>query len=526
MDFSFFITDNKSGYKTSEKWFSLNYPNEYNDIINYSNSLNTELSFKEKIWFFFNKLTERPKCLTCGDYVKFRERFDNPYGDFCSLKCFNENKTEMIMRQKKTFQEKYGVDFFPQHESFVQKQKLTKKEKYGDENYNNQEKIKLTKQERYNNKNYNNLEKYQKTCLIKYGSDNYSKSKKFQKKIKENFLTLYPDVNFHKINKETVEVICDKGCDNSIISKQLLYERYKRKHEICLSCNPLGFNNRSEYEKEITDFLIENGVKVETNIKIPNEKLEINIYIPEHKIGIEFNGVYWHNELFREKNYHLNKTIKCEKNNIELVHIFEDEWVYKKEIVKSILLNKLNKIKNNIFARKCEIKEITSEVSKKFLNENHIQGNVNSKIKIGLYYQENLVSVMTFSRGRVIMGGKNTEWELNRYSSLINTNVVGGSSKLLKYFIKKYQPEKLISYSDVRIFNGSMYSKIGFERKSNSKPNYWYVINGIRKHRFNFTKNKLIKEGYEKNKTEKQIMFERGIYRIYDCGNVRWEYII
>jgi hypothetical protein len=170
------------------------------------------------------------------------------------------------------------------------------------------------------------------------------------------------------------------------------------------------------------------------------------------------------------------------------------------------------------------VKEITSKVSTKFLNDNHIQGNVNSKIKLGLFKDETLVSVMTFSKGRIIMGGKDTEWELNRFCNLLNHNVIGGASKLLKYFVKTYQPNKIVSYSDIRIFDGGMYNKLEFKKISQSKPNYWYVVNDLRKHRFGYRKSILVKDGFDKNMTEQQIMFNRKIYRIYDCGNIRWEY--
>jgi hypothetical protein len=236
--------------------------------------------------------------------------------------------------------------------------------------------------------------------------------------------------------------------------------------------------------------------------------------------------VYWHNELYKPKNYHLLKTNECNKNGISLIHIFEDEWLYKKEIVVSILLNKIKQINTNIYGRKCEIREISSKISKDFLNKNHIQGNVNSKVKIGLYYEGSLVSVMTFSKGRIIMGGKDDEWELNRFCNLLNHNVIGGASKLLKYFIKNYSPKKIISYSDIRIFDGNMYNKLGFTKKSQSKPNYWYVVKDVREHRFKYRKSILVKEGYNENLTEQQIMFNRKIYRIYDCGNIRWELFI
>ena len=133
---------------------------------------------------------------------------------------------------------------------------------------------------------------------------------------------------------------------------------------------------------------------------------------------------------------------------------------------------------------------------------------------------------MTFSKGRIIMGGKSNEWELTRFCNKIDTNVIGSASKLFSYFIKNYNPQKVVSYSDLRIFGGGMYNKLGFKEISQSKPNYWYVINGLRYHRFNFRKSILVKEGYNKNKTEKEIMFDRKIYRIYDCGHIRWEYNI
>lgn len=159
MDFSFFTTDNKSGYKTKESWLKKNKPNLYNEIVKYASNTGIVMSFKEKIWFYYHQLTERPKCLTCDNEIKFRNRFDKPYGDFCSLKCANSNKEELLNRQKEKFQEKYGVDFYPQHKDFIVKQKRTKKNRYGDENYNNVEKSKLTKKRKYGDEIYNNIEK-------------------------------------------------------------------------------------------------------------------------------------------------------------------------------------------------------------------------------------------------------------------------------------------------------------------------------------------------------------------------------
>lgn len=523
MDFNFFTEDNKSGYKTNEKWLNKNHPSLYNKIIDHSSNIVIDLSFKEKIWFYYNNLVQRPKCVLCNNELKFRGRFDKPYGEFCSLRCFNSNKDEMISRIKKSNQSKFNVDYYPQHKDFVKKQKETKLNNFGDENYNNHQKSLKTKLTKYGDQNYVNNQKYVKTCLERYGVDNYSKSNIYKEKIISSYKELYPNIIFNDIKKDTVDVVCPKCNQVTELTKQLLYERSKRNYVICTECNPIGIFNRSAYEDEICDFLKVNGVNYINNQKIKGKNTEIDIYLPNFKIGIEVNGVYWHNELYKSKNYHLQKTIDCNDNDISLIHIFEDEWVYKKDIVKSIISSKLGLTTNRVFARKCVVKEIDSKSSKKFLEDNHIQGNVNSKVKLGLFYDNRMVSVMTFSRGRIIMSGKKTEWELNRFCNLLGYNVIGGASKLLKYFVNTYKPTITVSYSDIRIFDGGMYDKLGFEKKTQSKPNYWYVIQNMRKHRFKFRKSMLVKEGFDKNLTEQKIMFNRKIYRIYDCGNIRWE---
>lgn len=524
MEFSFFTTNNASGYKTNEKWLRKNHAELYQSIIDYSSNIDLDLNFKEKIWFYYNKLSDRPKCKTCGVNVKFRNRFDKPYGDFCSLYCINNNKEEMIKRQKETFNKKYGVDYYTQHKDFIIKQQTTKFKKYGNKNYSNVVKQKKTKLEKYGNTNYNNIDKYKMTCLSKYGTDNYSKSNNYQNQINKQFKEKYSNVDILNVSKNSLTIKCDQCFSIYEITKKLLYERYNRNYIVCTNCNPIGNSLRSGYELELSDYLNNLGIVHDTSNRTEIKK-ELDIYIPEKKIAIEINGLYWHNELFVDNNYHLNKTIECNKRGIRLIHIFEDEWLYKKEIVLSIIKNSLGLSERTIYGRKCSIKEVSSKIAKDFFEKNHIQGNVNSKIRLGLFYNDELVSLMSFSRGRIFMGGKYDEWELNRYSNTLNTNVIGGADKLLQYFIKNYQPEKIVSYSDIRLFDGKMYEKIGFLKISQTKPNYWYINQDIRYHRFRYNKSILIKEGYDKNLTEREIMFNRKIYRIYDCGNIRWEYV-
>ena len=521
MDFSFFRIDNKSGYKTKESWFKKNYPEEYAQIIEYASKIDLTFSFKEKIWFFFNKLKERPKCQTCGKDIDFRERFDKPYGDFCSLICINSNKDEMLIRMKKSINNKFGVDYFPQHKSFAQKVKDTKFLHYGDENFSNPEKGIQTKIEKYGNSN--NFDKYVQTCLYKYGVNNFSKSDEFKKTINDNYASIYPDLDFKEVNKLDVKLYCKICNQDFVVDKHLLQARSKVGSVICVNCNKIGHSSISSLENQINDYIKSLGIETIQSYRVKGNK-EIDIFLPEFNIGIEMNGLYWHNELFAKNDKHINKTNFFKELGIDIIHIFEDEWNYKKEIVKSILSNRFNMNINKIYARKCKIVELTNKDVKTFYNENHIQGAVSSKINIGLMYDDILVSVMSFAKGRIIMSGNQDEWELTRFCNKTFTNIVGGASRLFKFFLGKYKPIKIISYSDIRYFDGSLYEKLGFKEKSKSKPNYSYVINDKRHYRFNFRKSILVKQGFDPNKTEKEIMFERKMYRIYDCGNIRWEF--
>jgi hypothetical protein len=288
----------------------------------------------------------------------------------------------------------------------------------------------------------------------------------------------------------------------------------------CRKCNTIN----TKPENSVKDFIESLGVNYIENDRLLLNGLELDIYIPEKKIAIEYNGLYWHSELFKNTNYHNIKTNQCIKQGVKLIHIFGDEWEYKQSIVKSRIKNFLGLTINKIYARKCEIKKVTTKDSKLFLEENHLQGHTQSSIKIGLYYKNELVSLMTFSKPRLGIGVLFDGYELTRFVNKLDTNIIGGASKLLKYFIKTYKPKEIVSYADRRWSDGNIYKILGFDEISINKPNYWYVINGHRKHRFGFRKSILKKQGYDtKNKTEHQIMLENKIYRIYDSGTITYK---
>lgn len=135
------------------------------------------------------------------------------------------------------------------------------------------------------------------------------------------------------------------------ISRDLLKNRIKLGTEICTVCNPVG-SSKSGYEIQLLDFISSN-IKTDilkNNRTILNNEYELDIYLPKLKLAFEFNGLYWHNEINKPNNYHLNKTDMCNKSGIQLIHIYEDDWKYKKNIIESMILNKLNKTQNKIYA--------------------------------------------------------------------------------------------------------------------------------------------------------------------------------
>jgi Zn finger protein HypA/HybF involved in hydrogenase expression len=286
----------------------------------------------------------------------------------------------------------------------------------------------------------------------------------------------------------------------------------------CPKCG-LAYN---KMEDEIKEFIKSLNINIIENSKQIILPLELDIFIPSHNLAIEFDGLYWHSEVYKDKNYHLNKTELCQSKNIRLIHIFEDEWLFKKEIVKSRLKNILGLTPNKVYGRKCVIKEVIPKEAKIFLENNHIQGNVNSKVRLGLYYNNVLIGLMTFGGLRKNLGNKSNEniYELFRFCNLSNYIIIGGADKLLKYFIKHYKPKEIISYADRRWSQGDLYNKLNFIFSHNTKPNYFYLVNDKRENRFNYRKDILVKEGFDKNKTEHDIMLERKLYRIYDCGSI------
>ena len=229
-------------------------------------------------------------------------------------------------------------------------------------------------------------------------------------------------------------------------------------------------SNESNKEKELKIF-IENECKEESIKWVLKDSKEIDIYIPSLQIGFEFNGNYWHSELFRDKNYHINKKNQALKEGINLIHIWEYEWNDETSNIKIFIKDILNKNKQKIFARKCIIKELNSSIYKEFCDKNHIQKSLGAKVKLGLFYRNELVQIMSFGVPRFT---EKYEYEIIRECSKLGYIVVGGKEKLWKHFVKKYYPKNCISYCDFSKFTGESYLKLGFKEEKINLDFVWW----------------------------------------------------
>jgi hypothetical protein len=253
---------------------------------------------------------------------------------------------------------------------------------------------------------------------------------------------------------------------------------------------------------------------------------ELDIYIPDKKLAIEFNGTYWHSTVYKDKNYHQEKSLECLKQGVQLIHIFEYEWINSdtKGKIISLLQHRLGSSEETVFGRFITIKEIDSDDCAEFLEKYHLQGATPSQIKIGAFYNNELIGVMTFGTPRF---NSNYEYELIRLAWKSGLKAVGGTEKLFNYFIENYKPTSIISYCNLAKFSGEVYQRLGFKLDGTglTVPNYVWVnsVNNDVLTRYQTQKQKLIDSGLgDLGNTEDEIMENLGYFKIYDAGNLKF----
>jgi len=527
--------------------------------------------------YYLLYLGNKQKCANCNNPTNFLT-LEKGYRKFCSTLCVSQSKVvkekrkktmlnrygvnnpahskELIEKRKQTMIDRYGVEYPFQSNEVKEKIKQTYLKKYGVDHSTKsklvKEKMKKTMLNRYGveyaSQSEDIKEKKRQTCLIRYGVECNLQLIEVKEKIKQTNLELYgmeypaqSDQIKEKIkntwNNKFFQILINSSRLNFICTPNFNIDDYQgvdHKYSwTCTKCQTRFEDNLKNgkiprcpicYPKimgislgeiEVTNFIKSLEMEFTKGDHSVLGRKELDIYIPSHNLAIEYNGIYWHSDLNgKYKNYHLDKTLKCKEKGIQLIHIFEDEWIDKQEIVKSIIRAKLGKIENRIYARKCIIKSVPNDEAKLFLFDNHLQGPINGT-HIGLYYNNKLVSLLVYDKSRF---NKNYEYEILRFCNKINTSIVGGLSKLLKQIDSK----SVITYADLRYGTGDSYLKCGFTYKTMTSPSYFYFISGDtrRFNRLNFQKHLLQDklDIFDPTLTEWQNMQLNGYDRIWDCG--------
>lgn len=277
----------------------------------------------------------------------------------------------------------------------------------------------------------------------------------------------------------------------------------------------------SNFQQEIYDFCKSLDDSFIMSNKDVIKPYEIDIYSDKLRIGVECHGMYFHScgsidEIKKKKYKHFDKCNISLSKNIKLIQIFEYEWINKCDIIKDIIRHNINK-SIKIYARKCEIREIDNKTYKSFINMFHLYGYKYSEYRYGLFYNNELYSVMSFSRHNIY------KYELDRYAVKCGYAVVGGASKLFNRFVTLYVGS-ILSYCDRRFSDGKLYKQLGFRLDGVTKPNYCYIKGYDRYSRQNFQKHKLAKKliKFNINKTESENMTDNGYRQLFDAGHFRF----
>ena len=311
-----------------------------------------------------------------------------------------------------------------------------------------------------------------------------------------------------------------KGIEGKVLFKchqcGAKYEKNYKNTRDGHGCKYCSSSGPSKAETEIYEFVSENNSEVLQGVRNVIAPLEIDVYVPSKRFGIEYHGLYWHSESKVGKKYHIEKWRKAKDANVSLMQIFSDQWRDKKEILKSMIRNKLGRIENRVGARETQMRVLSSRTDKKrmkeFLDTNHLSGYTGSTIGFGLFHDGEMVSCLSLRRP--FTRKHKGSIEIARFASKINLSVSGGFGKLMKgvkAWCKENNIPKILTYADLKTGNGNVYLNYGFKFIGETLGEYWYVEGEDRINRF--------KCRAQDGLSEKEYIDKMGLYRIYGVGS-------
>ena len=460
-------------------------------------------SFSEQVFCAINDIECAPKCL-CGKIAAFQS-FNYGYRQYCSTSCANKANAIQQSNTKKSWEEE-------RWNHIQSKTQSTNIERYGvpiaSQSPLVKERIKSTCLERYNVEYASQSQiKKQKTIttnIQKYGVANPSQRHLSELTIQCLSSKEWLQHQHHALKKNLSTIAWELNVDRTSI--QARFEEFEIERIVTSETQP---------EVLIRQVLEEAGVKFIQNDRSQLDGKELDFWIPSLRLGIEYNGLFYHSfdhvPTTEEKYKHRKKYEMCRDRNIELIQLTGEKW----NVIQTFIRNKVSSIER-VYARKCSVQEIDSSSFDEQMNRYHIQGTRKCKVKLGLFHEGQLLGCIGFNK---ISEG----WELSRLV-FGDVRVVGGASKLLKAFISSYDPSRIVSYSSNAYSSGNVYKQLGFTQFSETRCDLWYVLKGqlINRHRLMKHKLNTIIEGFDPNLTEQQNLLNNKYRVYYGPGTKGW----
>lgn len=500
-------------------------------LTNEDSALLTEgMDFKLNVFMIMENLQESDlRCPVCKNFITLKTAKKRVFPACCSKSCGTSYSS--ATRQKTKIANFGGAENYSKYVSELQHKNSI--EKYGVPHQKiSRDKNKETLLNRYGVEHNSQLESVKDArTIIEDGKLVDVMNSKISLAKTKATKSLWPDEFKAELYRKIASASKESSDINHDVLESIDYKISIEDLQVLANCSRMtayralvkkGLIDVNYTQSAIEEFISSLGFECYETRKVI-APYELDVYIPEKNLAIEYDGIYWHSSGSKENDkeksrYHLMKTEMCEEKGIQLLHIFENEWIddTKREIWKSVIRHKLG-LSTRIYARKCRVDSVTPKEAKEFINKNHLQGFCSgAHTYTGLFYNDELVQIASIGKSRYSTGD-----ELLRMCSKLNTCVVGGASRLLK-------GRKLISYGNRRWCStlSNVYDKV-MKYSHVSEPCYWYVDRGNLYHRSSFMKHKLKDKlsVFDDTMTEVENCYMNGLRRIWDCGNLVYEAI-
>lgn len=436
---------------------------------------------REKLQAIMNDVTEILHCPFCSKLVSWNRSFKT-YSETCGDRTCASNLIQQ--RSKLTNLERYGHEYATSNKKVQAKRRRTMLDKYGPQYAEPQRKGRAT-------------------CKELYGDEFFNR-----KHLSKETLSLLNNKEWLQYKHHIEHMMLKEIAKELDVCKTLVVNAFQK-----LNIPVLNFYV-SKGEKELIDFLEGYQIHVVSRDRTVIHPNELDIYLPDFNVAIEYNGVYWHSEVYRDEEYHKSKHDRCKEQGVRLLTIFEDEWEQNRDIVEQTILNIL-KVSGNYTYAECDVRPVSNKEKSKYFKQNSILGDSSSSLSIGLY-TDTLIACMSLNRLA------NEAYKIERYTEVIRTPST--LAKMIAYVETNHNPSKILVDVDLRWEDDLELEQCGFRFEESLAPDYTYVVKKQRYDKRKVTSKKvksILKDRYDDTLTESDNMIRNGILKLYDCGSAR-----